>query len=145
MVDMATLNILRTELANVRRSRDRLAEAIGPMLVPEAASAIGKLTRPLMTFRRSSVLTAARRFGGLGTGRTSDVGRQPVSWERLGWRGSASLLWRVARQRQEGEQGDEERETGRQFESKLEIELTETGRIRRTLTNNLTNAEAPWR
>lgn len=44
MVDMATLNILRSELANVRRSRDKLAEAIGPMLVPEAASAIGKLT-----------------------------------------------------------------------------------------------------
>jgi hypothetical protein len=44
MVDMATLNILRAELATVRRSRDKLAEAIAPKIVLEAAWASGKLT-----------------------------------------------------------------------------------------------------
>ena len=59
MVGMRTLDILRTELASIRRSRDSLASVIGPHLVPEAASALAKITEAA-----DDLLEVVRAHGG---------------------------------------------------------------------------------
>ena len=59
MMDTLTLEVLRRELINLRNSRDSLAAAVGPRLVPEAASALSKLTEAV-----DDLLEAVRAHGG---------------------------------------------------------------------------------